>query len=124
MPNPNHEFGTLVTLTAQGAGTVAANKSNPVGRGLRVTVDVTAVGGSPSMTVTIYEVCSGGLKRTLLASAAITGTGTTHYLVFPGATAVANSVANGQVGPQFEVSAVVGGTTPSVTGTISAAALA
>lgn len=65
------------------------------GRGLHLTINATAASATPSVVFTIQgkDVTSGSYY-TILASAAITGTGTTVLRVFPGATAAANTVAN------------------------------
>lgn len=81
------------------AGRTATNNSewytNADYRGGHFIIDVTAVVSSPSVTFTIqgYDTAS-GKTYTVLASAAITGTGTTVLKVYPGLTASANAVAN------------------------------
>jgi len=85
------------TLFASAARTATVNGADQVNynhRGLIVVVDVTAVVDTPSVVFTIQgkdEVS--GKYYTLLASAAITGTGTTVLRVYPGLTAAANLVA-------------------------------
>jgi hypothetical protein len=69
--------------------------ANHCARGLVAVIDVTAVTGSPSVVFTIqgYDEVS-NKYWTILASAAITGTGTTVLRAYPGLTAVNNAVAN------------------------------
>lgn len=64
-------------------------------RGLHIVIDVTAASATPSVVFTVQgKDETSGQYYTILASAAITGTGTTVLRVFPGATAAANTVAN------------------------------
>src|SRR5688572_16303031 len=76
-------------------------------RGLHLIIDVTAVAATPSVVFTIQGVSPlGDDAYTLLASAAITGTGTTILRVYPGLTAAANTVANDVLPAQWRVAAV------------------
>lgn len=73
----------------------------------RLVIDVTAVADTPSVVVTIKAVEKvSGKESTVLASAAITGTGTTVLKVGPGLTAGANAVANDVMPPLIEIEAV------------------
>jgi hypothetical protein len=64
-------------------------------RGLDLIIDVTVSAATPSLTFTIQgHSALGNDFYTILASAAITGTGTTVLRVYPGLTAAANTVAN------------------------------
>lgn len=82
-------------------------------------IDVTAAAGSPSLVFTIQGKSTLGTDYwTILASAAITGTGQTILRVGPGLTAAANLVANDQVPRVFRVS-VAAGTADSVTYSVS-----
>ena len=68
---------------------------NMNGRGVKVVIDVTAASATPSVVFTIQGKDTVSAKYyTILASAAITGTGTTVLTVYPGLTASANAVAN------------------------------
>ena len=122
MNRVNHGGHNLITLTAAGAGTTnGADMKNPGCRGVQVTVDITAIGGTPTLTVTIQgKDRVSGKYYTLLASAALGSVATTVLRVFPGAAAAANTIANDQVPEDWRVIAVVAGTTPSVTATIGA----
>lgn len=78
-------------------------------RGLHLVIDVTAVAATPSITVTVSGVDRrSGKVYTLLASAAITATGTTVLRIGPALTAAANLVANDVVPPIFRVTVAHG----------------
>ena len=87
-----------VTVLASGARTATVASADFVTdavRGIHVIIDVTAVTSTPSTTFTLQgKDPASGQYYTLLASAALTGTGTTVLKVFPGATASANAAAN------------------------------
>lgn len=75
--------------------------------GLIVVIDVTAATASPSVVFTIKGVDPVSTKTwDILASAAITGTGTTVLRVSPHLTAAANTIAKDMVPGYFTVSAV------------------
>lgn len=76
-------------------------------RGLHLVIDATAVTDTPSVVFTVQGYSPlGDDYYTILASAAVTGTGTTVLRVFPGATAAANTVANDQLPAMWRVNAV------------------
>lgn len=78
-------------------------------RGLHLTIDATASAATPSVVVTILGVDRASSSTyTLLASAAITGTGTTVLRVGPGLTAAANTVANDVLPPVIRIQSVHG----------------
>lgn len=86
---------TLLASAARTATVATADQRNPHHRGVVVVIDVTASSATPSVVATIQgkdEVS--GKYYTILASAAITGTGTTVLRVYPGLTAASNTVAN------------------------------
>lgn len=86
----------LLLASAARTETVATgDQSNTQHRGAIVVIDVTAASDTPSVVATIQgkdEVS--GKYYTILASAAITGTGTTVLRVYPGLTVASNLVAN------------------------------
>lgn len=84
-------------------------KNSTGGRGLVVIIDTTAAGSSPSTVFTIqgYDPIT-EKYYTILASAAITATGTVILRVFPGATAAANLVANDVLPAEWRVIATHG----------------
>jgi hypothetical protein len=87
---------TLLASAERIATTSSADQTNYNGRGCTVVFDFTVetdAGVSIVVTVEGKDTLS-GKYYTILASAAITGVGTTVLTVFPGAVAVANSVAN------------------------------
>lgn len=127
LPRQNKDLGALITLTAQGAGTVnSLDQVNVGSRGVRATVDITAKTGTIDVTVNIQrkDVASGKYV-TLLASASLTGTGTTTYTVHPNASVAANVSINDFLGEIWRVQVVNGaGSSPSTTATIGACLLA
>ena len=73
-------------------------------RGLHLIIDCTAASDTPSVVFTIQGVDRVSAKvYTILASAAITGTGTTILRVGPGLTASANVVANDVLPPVIRI---------------------
>src|SRR5512139_2815028 len=112
-PGTNHDTGALITLAAQGAGTTTSSRfSNLHGKGVKVVVDITTAGGTPTLTVTIrgYDNAS-GKTFTLLASAALATVATTVLTVYPGAAVTANVSANDHLTAQWDITAVIAGTT-------------
>lgn len=83
-------------------------------RGVRITINITAFAGT-SITFTLVGVDPVGGVSTypLLASAALAAPGATPLLVYPGATAVANAIANTVLPTQWQL--VPSGTITSVT---------
>lgn len=73
-------------------------------RGLHLVIDVTAAADTPSIIATVLGVDRvSGKTYTLLASAAITGIGTTVLRIGQGLTAAANLVANDLLPPVIRV---------------------
>lgn len=82
-------------------------------RGVDVVIDVTAITDSPSVVFTIQgQDVTSGQAYTILASAAITATGTTVLRVYPGLTAAANTVANFALPRYWRVRAAHGDADP------------
>lgn len=126
-PNPGpaghcatQDIGAYITRTAASAGANGSDLSNGAFRGIKVVVDVTAITGTtPTYTVTIQgKDQASGKYFTLLASAALSATGTTVYTVYPGAPATANVSANDVLPKTFRVIDAIAGTTPAVTATV------
>jgi hypothetical protein len=87
--------GTALASAARTASVDSSDLTNGFGKGLHLVIDVTAVAATPSITVTIQgKDALSGKYYTILASAAITATGTTVLKVHPGLTAAANAAAN------------------------------
>lgn len=114
---------TEATVFASAARATATNSSDLVnfnGRGVQVVINITAVAGSPSLTFTIKGKDSiSGNYYTLLASAALTTTGTTVLTVYPGVTAAANAAASMVLPRTWRVEVAVG-SADSVTYSVSA----
>lgn len=104
----NHE----VTVLASAARTTSTNSSditNYNAAKVKIVIDVTAVAGTPSLVFTIKGKSTLATKYfTILASAAITGTGTTVLTVFPGANSVANLSINDFVPRVWRLEVAVG----------------
>lgn len=78
-------------------------------RGLTLVIDATASAATPSVVVTVLGVDrASGKTWTLLASAAITGSGTTVMRIGPGLTAATNLVANDIMPPVIRIQSVHG----------------
>jgi hypothetical protein len=89
----NNQQGTLLASAARTATVSSSDQTNYNVRGVKVFIDVTAVTGTPSITVAIEEKDSiGGDYKAILTSAAITGILTTPTIltVYPGVTVAAN----------------------------------
>lgn len=84
------------TVLASAARTATSNTQiTQSGNGGIFIINVTAVTATPSVVFTVQGIDPvSKTAYTILASAAVTGTGTTTLRVFPGATAAANTVAN------------------------------
>lgn len=90
--------GAYLTLMASAARTASVDgddQTNTHYRGIIVVIDATAKTSTPSVTFTIQgKDAVSGKYYTILASAAITDTGTTVLRVYPGATNASNVTAN------------------------------
>ena len=113
------QSGALITYAAAGAGTTTSDQYCAA-KGLLLYIDITAVGGTPTLTVTLQGKSPTGTYQTILASAALSSVATTVLKVYPGLTAAANAAANDIIPEVYRVSAVIGGGTPAVTATIHA----
>jgi hypothetical protein len=106
------ETGSAIALLASAArtATVASEAQGNEGyRGLHLIIDATAFSATPSIVFTIQGYSPvGDDYYTILASAAITGSGTTVLRVYPGLTASANLIANDVLPPLWRVNAVHG----------------
>lgn len=82
---------TILASAARTATPTIADQTNLTGKGVVVVIDTTAVTSTPSTVVTVVGKDSvSGKTYTIVASAAITGTGTIILRVYPGLTAAAN----------------------------------
>lgn len=113
----------VLTLTAANATSAPTSPDIDTSNfgGVFVYINVTAITGTtPTLTVTIQGKDDiSGQYHTILASAAISTTGLTVLRVYPGLTATANATANDVLAKTMRISTAIGGTTPSVTATIS-----
>lgn len=125
----NFDTGALTLLSgvnvfgvASGAGTYVGQFQNLSHRGLKLSINITAISGTtPTLTVTILgKDPVSGATYVILASAALNATGETVLTVYPGVTVAANLSVSDVLPPTFVIQAVVGGTGPSVTATIVA----
>lgn len=118
----NTDAGALLTLTAQGAGTVLGPAMvNAACSGLLLVIDVTTA-TAMTLTVTVqgFDVASGKFY-TILQSAALAAVATTVLTVYPGAPVTANVSVNSPLPRNWRIQAVVTGT--SVTATIGASTI-
>lgn len=114
------DIGAIVTLTAQGAGTVnSADLSGfNVTRAICV-LRVNSQSGTPSSTFSFQNKDAvSGQYYTTLTSAAVTTVSTNAISFGADLTPAANTVGSFPVARTWRVSITVGGTTPSITGTI------
>lgn len=117
--NWEYDIAALVAASASGN---SADIDNPLGNGIRLTLNIGAITGSgASIVVTLQgKDPTSGQYYTILASAAKTATGVTALTVFPAAPATANVSANDFLPRTFRVSWTIAGTTPAITATIGA----
>ena len=113
---------TVLTLAGATLTTNSADQTNPCARGVKVGVNITALGGTvPTLTITIQgkDVAS-GQYYTILGSAALATTGFTVMEVYPALIAAANLIAGLTLPRTWRVLATIAGTAPVVTATVGA----
>lgn len=112
----------LITHTAASAGVNGADQAAASAKGILVYIHISAISGtSPTLTVTLQgKSPESGQYFTVLASAALTATGLTVLKAYPGLTAAANAAVNDILPTSWRVTSAIGGTTPSVTASITA----
>lgn len=101
-----------IELVPKAARTAAytGNDLNSAGcRGLLIAIIASSPGAAPSVTFTVQGKI-GDQYYTLLASAAITGAGTTILRISPDLTAAANTIAKDMIPNSFRINAAVGNT--------------
>jgi hypothetical protein len=97
----------LLASAARTATVASSDVGNRGHRGVHVVIDVTAATADPSVVFTLQGYSPAGNDYyTILASAAITGTGTTVLRVYPGLTAANNTIANDVMPAVWRVNAV------------------
>lgn len=105
--NPGDSIEVLASTARTATPTVDTFELGGSATGLILVIDVTAASATPSVVFTIqgYDMVS-SKTWTVLASAAVTGTGTTVLRVSPHLTAAANTIAKDIVPAAFTLSAV------------------
>lgn len=124
-PRTVRQIGAVLSLTAQGAGTVLSSSSrgrekNTSSRGVRATIVIANKSGTIDAVFTIrrYDRAS-GTYIDMLSSASLTANGTTTLTVHPDLTTAANSIAKDFIGEEFDVKLVSGtGSSPSFDATV------
>lgn len=113
---------TAVVHTDASAGVNGSDVSDSLARGLIVGINISAITGtSPTLTVTVQgKDPHSGTYYTVLASAALSATGYTELVIFPGATAAANVSVSRPIPITWRVITTIGGTTPAVTASVTA----
>jgi hypothetical protein len=98
----NHEV-TALSSAARTASVNSSDLTNYNARGIRVVVDITALaGGNITVAITGKDTLS-GKYTTLLTGTALSGTGTTTMVIYPGNTVTANLAASTVVPRLFRV---------------------
>jgi hypothetical protein len=116
-------YRTLLASAARTASIDTADIANEGYGGVEVTIDATAKTATPSLVFTIQgKDLESGKYYTILASAAITDTGTTVLRVFPGAPVTTNVSANARIPAVWRVN-VVAGDSDSLTYSVGATLL-
>lgn len=116
----NSDIGAVVTLSSASASGTSSDQTNLVHRGLKCMVHISAISGtSPTLTVSLrYKDGASSQYGTLLTSASLTATGNTVLTVYPGVGVTSNVSASDYVPRTWDISYTIGGTSPSVSGTI------
>lgn len=109
----------VVTLTAQGAGTVnSSDIVNVNGKGVNIGINTTVdAAGAYTVAIQGKDIASGTYYN-ILTSASLTTTGFTLLSIYPGLTAANNTVANAFLPRTWRVQVVV--TTGPITATVGA----
>jgi len=118
----NNDGITVQTLAAVGPGTtVSQTQINPSGRGVMICVNITAISGAGTLTVSIVAVdpVSSGTTA-LLTSTALGTVAKTFLFVYPGITATSNVSASAVLPRSWAISSTEAGASTTVSATISA----
>ncbi|KJS23146.1 MAG: hypothetical protein VR72_02985 [Clostridiaceae bacterium BRH_c20a] len=85
----------ILESAARTATATSADLDNRFAKGVLITLDVTAAADTPSivLSVEVKDEVSGKHETIFTASAAVTGVGTHSYLIYPGAAAAADDIA-------------------------------
>jgi hypothetical protein len=100
---------TILASAARTASVDSADQTNAYHRGVRIHIDATVLPGAATSNVfTVQGKSASGDYYTILASAAIVGTGDTFLYIYPGGTAAANLVVNQALPAVWRVSVASG----------------
>jgi hypothetical protein len=113
----------LLTLTAASVGANGADQVHAHGRGLHLVIDVTAITGTVTPTLTVFiegKDPASGKYYTILSSAGITTVSTVVLKVYPGITATANVAVADVLPATWRVRYTITGTTPAFTARLGA----
>lgn len=115
-------FSSLVTIAAQGAGTLnSPDIVNTNGKGVNIGINTTVdAAGAYTVSIQGKDIVS-GTYYTILTSASIAAAGFVLLSIYPGFTAAANTVANAVLPRTWRVQVVV--TTGPITATIGASVI-
>ena len=120
----NNAVYTVLSSADRTSSSTSPVQTNYNGRGVIVSVNVTAVSGtSPTLTIAIQGIdpVSGATYAILTASTAISATGIYTYCVYPGASGGFTQIVSAPLPRQWQVAYTIGGTTPSFTFSVGAA---
>jgi hypothetical protein len=110
-----------LTLAAASVGKSTGLFNVPAGTvGAQIAINISSITGtSPTLTVAVqgWDPVSQSFYP-IIPSAALTAAGTTVLRIFAGATPAANLTVSDILPPQIQITATIGGTSPSVTATI------
>lgn len=114
---------SLFALSAQGAATLTKDFDLPEGyTGGIFVLDVTVAGGTPTLDVKLQYLDSVSGKAVDIPGASFaqkSSTGTSQLSIYPGLTAAANVAVTQALTKNLRAVAVVAGTTPAITATLS-----
>ena len=100
----------VLLASAARTATVSSDDQRVIGRGVRVFINVSVVPGDPVSivpTITVKDPIS-GTYTAILTGAAITGTGHTTLVVYPGVTVAANTIVSAAMAGTYRVTMTCG----------------
>jgi hypothetical protein len=120
---PNVDYAALVTLTAQGAGTVnSTDQINNCGRGVQVGVNLTTM-TSATVVVHVQGKDPSGTYYDILVSGSLASAAFTNLTVYPGAASTSNVSSPQPLPKTWRISVVVTGGSAAATGTVNASVI-
>lgn len=93
-PENNLDAISLIAATNVSATQTSLDQTNFYGRGVKVFLNVTAIGAGSLVVLIQYKDPVSGQYITALTSAAVIANGFTQYTIYPGITAIANVAVN------------------------------